>query len=72
MAEKKTTPRNIRYPADLVEKLDKLSEFLFEEGIHAQQSFAATVVVVLRQADKLGLMDSPPTWLSRPPESKRR
>lgn len=62
MAEKKSSQRNVRYPADLVDKISKLSRFLFEEGIHAQESWASTVIVIMRQADKYGLLDTPPTW----------
>ena len=53
MAEKKSSPKPIRLPADLVDKLEKLSLFLFEEGIHASHSLSATVVMVLRQGDKV-------------------
>lgn len=71
MAEKKSAPKPIRLPADLVEKLEKLSSFLFEDGIHGSRSLSATVVMVLRHADKYGLLDTPPTWY-QPIGPKRR
>lgn len=71
MAEKKSSPKPIRLPADLVEKLEKLSLFLFEEGIHASHSLSATVVMVLRQGDKYGLLDAPPSWY-QPVDAKKK
>ena len=56
---RKTQQKGVGIPADLLEKFDRLSRWLVENGFQPSENFSATMIYVLRRADRAGLLDPP-------------
>jgi hypothetical protein len=58
LAEKRDY-KGIRIPQEFGDKLQKLAEWLYENGFQSFPNYSGAMSFVLRRADKLGLLDPP-------------
>ena len=71
MTEKKSQ-RNVRIPADLEKDIERMAKSLHEVGLLPDANWSGALVMVLMQAKKIGLLETPPSWYQPPTESQRR
>lgn len=58
-AEPQTISKAARLPADLVEKIDALADYLAEVDRSGKPNFSRALVYVLREAEDRGLLNVP-------------
>lgn len=68
----KSEYKGVRLPPELVERIQQLADFMHAEGLSVRSSWSEALQIILRQAEKTGLMDIPPAWYSPTPKSKRK
>jgi len=72
MATRKKNQRTIRVPSDLEAEIHKLAKSLHEVGLLPEPSWSGALLMVLLQARKVGLLDTPPKWYATPDDRPAR
>ncbi|MBX3458586.1 MAG: hypothetical protein KF696_01325 [Planctomycetes bacterium] len=72
MPARKKNQRTVRVPADLEAEIHKLAKSLHEVGLLPEPSWSGALVMLLLQARKVGLLDTPPKWYAQPDDSAPR
>lgn len=63
MSENKTQPKNLRFPSGVADKIQSMAKWFEDNGLMSRANFTETLLIILKQADEAGLMETPPSWL---------
>jgi hypothetical protein len=63
--------KGIRFPDDLRADVENYMAWLVENGFMSYPNFSETVLFLLRRAQKLGQLKTPPDWYTQLAESEK-